>query len=300
MDEKREAKLLGWWWPPIIVLIGVLLYYLVSLNFYALPTPLTRLDEPADRQRFIAERARDITHGLANLGPKIAGSDVNEIEAVVFLKQELDKLIEIIGDQYHIEYEVQVASGSFELGTTISVYQGIQNVIARFSSKNHSSNSTLLINSHFDSVPISDGAGDDSIMVAVMLELLRVLSDAESLADYSCPIVFLFNGAEENGLQGSHAFITQHKWAENIKAFINLDSAGTGGREMLFQASVNAPWLIKHYQKSAPHPFALITAQELFDANFIPSDTDFRIFRDYGNIPGQCYVYISRYTNLII
>lgn len=43
---------------------------------------------------------------------------------------------------------------------------------------------------------------------------------------------------------------------------------------------------MKYYHKSVPCPYASTIAEELFQNNFIPSDTDFRIFRDYGGVPG--------------
>lgn len=76
------------------------------------------------------------------------------------------------------------------------------------------------------------GAADDAVPTSAMMELLTVLANSPALPR---PVIFLFNGAEESLQEGSHAFITQHPWADTCKHVINMEACGSGGPEILFQ-----------------------------------------------------------------
>ncbi|KAG1678926.1 putative endoplasmic reticulum metallopeptidase 1-A [Nymphon striatum] len=78
------------------------------------------------------------------------------------------------------------------------------------------------------------GASDSSANCVIMLETLRVLAHRHSSLEGF--VVFLFNGASKTGLQGAHAFITQYRGALDVKAFIDLQSIGAGGQQLLYQA----------------------------------------------------------------
>jgi hypothetical protein len=144
------------------------------------------------------------------------------------------------------------------------VYNNVTNVIVRITWPKHllsADSNAILINAHFDSIPSSPGAADDGIGVAVMLELIRALSYGKPL---QYPLILLFNGAEEWNHQAAHGFISKHPWASQVKYLMNLESTGSGGRELVFQC--NSGQLASIYGNSVPFPQASVMAHELFKA----------------------------------
>ncbi|XP_058797320.1 endoplasmic reticulum metallopeptidase 1-like [Phymastichus coffea] len=270
-----------------------------------LPEPQLINSEKFHPERFVAERARNHVYNLTSLGPRVAGSYENEILAVQFLTNTINSIRKNANRHHKILVDTTRHSGSFSLtfldGMT-HIYKNVQNVIVKIG-PHQLSKYSLLLNCHFDSFVESPGGSDDAAGCAVMLEIFRVISQSSKYLRYN--IIFLFNGAEENVLQASHGFITQHPWAKEVRAFINLEACGAGGRELLFQAGPGNPWILEAYSSSVPYPYASSLAQEIFQSGIVPGETDFRIFRDFGNVSGldfawstNGYVYHTKFDTI--
>ncbi|KAH8290310.1 hypothetical protein KR054_001806, partial [Drosophila jambulina] len=282
----------------VLVWVSLFLGIVVPL-FYRLPSANT-LDD-VGKGVFIAERAQANLYDFDKIGVKLVGSDANENQTHQFILRELRLIQQNVRTEYfEMEIDVQVVSGSYPKGGALYIYQAVQNIAVRIRSKRSTSDTYLLVNTHYDSKPTSFSAGDAGHMVVACLEVIRVITSGSDYLEH--PVVFLFNGAEENSLQASHGFITQHRWAALCKVVINLDAAGSGSREILFQTGPGASWLVKYYKEHAKHPFATTMAEEIFQTGIVPSDTDFRIFVGYGKLVGldlgQCvngFVYHTKH-----
>jgi len=254
---------------------------------------------------FVAKRAMSTLINLANLGPRPVGSYENEKLAFNLLKTEINDITNEVGNVNDIEMYNQKVSGSFILNMKnwkyLLSYEDLQNIVVKIDPK-QGINDAILLNCHYDTVPAGPGVSDNGVNCAVMVELLRILAKTSYLRR---PIIFLFNGGEEIMLQASHGFVTQHPWSKSAKHVINLDSCGAGGREILFQTTKSDSYLVDLYARTVPHPYGQVIGEELFQSGIIPSDTDFRIFRDFGNMSGldlahykNGYVYHTKYDNL--
>jgi hypothetical protein len=50
------------------------------------------------------------------------------------------------------------------------------------------------------------------------------------------------------------------------------------------------------YAESVPYPYGNVIGEELFQSGVLPSDTDFRIFRDYGHLKGELHKPIDKHA----
>ncbi|XP_062551183.1 endoplasmic reticulum metallopeptidase 1-like [Armigeres subalbatus] len=276
----------------LILICGSISSYLLS----NLPDALTRAQLENNPGAFIAERAWENLKVLNDFGPKPTGSEANEKLTANYIKREIELIQASKHANQQLLVEHQVVSGGYSvafLGHPLaSLYRNVQNLVVKLEGKNDDGTKpALMLNCHFDTVASSPGASDDGASCCVMLEIMRVLSREPKRNRHS--IIFLFNGAEETPLQAAHGFITQHPWARQVAAFLNLESGGSGGKEVLFQSGPRHPWMIDLYAEAIRHPFAQAAAEELFQSGLIPSDTDFRIFRDFGNIPGMDFAHVA-------
>ena len=218
-DTKQIEKIhkYAWYWSPVYCVVWFLLFYVAVIpSFYSYPETILTRDEHKHPNEFVGERAQIQLLGLSSIGVKLTGTVENEIHAVQFLLQEIDKIkANARLDLYDIEVDVQYSSGQFMLWGMATSYHNISNVIVKISAKNSNSDSYLLVNSHYDSEVGSPAAADAGVMIVIMLETLRVISISEK--ELKNPVVFLLNGAEESNFLGSHGFITQHRWAPYCK-----------------------------------------------------------------------------------
>lgn len=107
------------------------------------------------------------------------------------------------------------------------------NVVARAS---ETTQCTIVVGGHFDSVPAAPGANDNASGTANVLEIARA-SAVDGLDEGVCFVAF---GAEESGLYGSKAFVAELAASGFVPTYmINLDVTGIGnGVEVIGESAL--------------------------------------------------------------
>jgi hypothetical protein len=148
----------------------------------------------------------------------------------------------------------------------------VRNVIAILGPR---TGKALLLNAHYDSVPVGPGAGDDGIGVATLLEVGSILKERP----LKRPIVLLFNEGEELGLIGARAFLSD-PLSRNVDSLVNLEARGVRGPVNMFETSRPNAAAIGLFAAAVKHPSANSLSTDVY--RLMPNYTDVNSFSERG------------------
>lgn len=141
----------------------------------------------------------------------------------------------------------------------------------------------IMFMGHFDSVPMGQGASDDGVACATMLEAIRYYTDKINNGyTLKNDLVFCFVNGEEYNLFGSKAFMNEFMGFDNvverIKFGTNLESRGTSGTLIMFETAKNNYNTVKLFSEVNKSLFTCSIATLVYDN--MPNGTDFTTFKE--------------------
>ena len=145
---------------------------------------------------------------------------------------------------------------------------------------------------HYDTVPDSAGAADDTTGVAAILEAVRAIR-ARGPADRT--LVVILTDGEELNLDGARAFWGGHPLRDRIGAVVNLEARGGGGRAMMFETGTGNAETIALFARAGARATGGVSSNSLavFVYEAMPNGTDFTIPKDRG-VQGVNLAFIGR------
>ncbi|CAF0759329.1 unnamed protein product [Adineta steineri] len=169
------------------------------------------------RHVFSEERALDYLINLTQYGSRVSNTRGN-FDARDYLILQIKRICSMNKGDIQCELDLQ--------NFTDSQHNQLQNILVRVSNSIDKSQNipSLMLSAHYDSVEFSPGAADDGSGVVILLELLSNLINDLTIDFSNVHLIILFTNAEESGLQGALAFITNLRWRSNVRHFLNIDS----------------------------------------------------------------------------
>ncbi|MCA9632681.1 MAG: M28 family peptidase [Myxococcales bacterium] len=257
MRSTREAPGCAWTWQAALRLCVIVALCLLALglSFRATepPAPLTRDAAP---EQLSAERAAETLDLVLGVGPHPVSSDRNR-EVRDRILRELRRLGYAPRQQHALSCRPGVCA---EVDNLFVIIPG-----------SDPSGGSILLASHYDSVPAAQGAADDGIGSASLLALARALRHR---APTRQRLVLLFSDGEEAGLLGMRAF-TRHEDFRDVRYVVNLEARGNRGPMLLFETGTGDAPLVAAYAGHARHPLTSSLFQSIYRR--LPNDTDFSV-----------------------
>ena len=252
---------------PVLAVVFSLILFTIQLITTAPPSVKPA---SAPTNEFSAERAYQFLQTLlAENKPHPVGSPQNKI-----VKQRLIVELEKLG----IEYQEQ---STWACSDRACAY--VENVIGVIPGSTDAQAIALM--AHYDSVPMSPGAGDNGAGVVAILEGARALVQE---APFRHPVYLVFTDSEEMGLIGATAFFHHHPLAGQIAVVLDFEGSGTAGNSMVLRTSGANEFLINTFADGTSSPYGFSFTNEIFKR--MPNDTDFSVPMGLG-IPGIDFVF---------
>jgi len=147
----------------------------------------------------------------------------------------------------------------------------IRNVVARVPGT--ASTGAILVTAHYDSTPLSAGAGDDGVGVAAVLETVRAVLAGPPLRN---DLIVLFTDGEELGQLGARAFAEAHPWMAEVRLAMVAEMRGLSGPVLVLERAPENGGLVAALAKADIRPAATSLFREL--SQRMPGRTDLDAF----------------------
>ena len=255
---------------------------LMALVWYAFSsqTPSSAVDKNVPENQWSTARA--LTHVKAlSTAPHYLGSEAHE-QNRNYIKRELEKI--------GLKTETQS-------GFTVDEYGNLSrpvNIMARIEGSSGTDDALVLM-SHYDSDPHSAlGASDAASGIATILEGIRAyLKDNQPKND----IIILITDGEELGLNGADLFVSEHRWAKDVRMVLNFEARGSGGPSyMLLETNGGNRKIIEAFKEAdVEYPMTHSIAYSIYKK--LPNSTDLTVFKEKGDINGLNFAFIGEHID---
>jgi hypothetical protein len=218
---------------------------------------------PADE--FSGERAMEHIRVIAQEPHPIGSSEIAKVRAYIVAQ------LEGMGLSPEVQQTTALIPSRGNVQASI-----VHNVIARIPGTN--SSGAILLDAHYDSMPMTPGASDCGSCVATLLETACALQAGPPLQN---DVILVFADDEELGpMAGAAAFVEQHPWIDEVGVALNYEGLGRTGPSIMFETGPDSGWLVREWGRAASHPVAQSWFYEVY--RLTPYNTDFTKYAEVG------------------
>ena len=195
--------------------------------------------------------------------PRPTGTPANDRS-----REELVRRLTADGWQVHVQSRTAFVPPPRD-GQFPAVHAFVHNVVATRPGTDPTG--TVVLATHYDSVPGTQGAADDGLGVAVLLEAGRVLAEEGPSRN---DVMLLFTDGEENGLLGARAFQAAGEPLREPVFVVNHEARGNAGVPLVVRTAGD----VRAMLRAGPRAEAESYSDAMFD--LAPVGSDFSVWRD--------------------